>query len=62
MKSKTAEPPRHEVRIHARLDRRRAEGLGLELRRRIVALGFAGVGLVVTPAHAEGNARPTSPD
>jgi hypothetical protein len=41
----------HRVRITAAMDRRRAEAVALQLRRRLKQLGFDGATITVTPSH-----------
>ena len=40
----------HRVRLTARMDRRRAEAVALQLRRRLKELGLDGATITVTPA------------
>jgi hypothetical protein len=45
----------HRLAIRAPMDRRRAEALALELRRRVKELGFGNVSLTIVPERIQNN-------
>jgi hypothetical protein len=58
----SAEPGRegYQVRIAAAMDRRRAEAVALQLRRRLQALGLSGATITVTPARRGRQPEPSA--